>query len=304
MTDLDHLLKTQHHKPLRPLSTNFTNNVLYQITARTSPPNRWAIIKERIIMKFIRKPALIGFSALALITASGTAYAALNWFDTSVQTTSKDNIIMVTNKDCPSRISNSLLPGWKPKSNSETEYKIVKPELITPDDIKNSHLVYCERQAIDALSAHYFPAAYDFASYNNTMEKDGMYQPFSNYGTVESVSGSAVTVKDVHINNSPFPADHQTVTIQAQPETRVVDRGQPATLKDLKSGDQVYFTFQDTAPSGKLDKLALDTPGKPGSKVLLIAKTQYDYRLMDKFMTAGINNAYELVKTNDPNAGG
>jgi hypothetical protein len=123
---------------------------------------------------------------------------------------------------------------------------------------------------------------------------------------VVAVSENAITVQDVHIKNSPYASDHTTVTLRIQPETRVVNQGQPSALANLKPGDQVYFTFQDKImPDGSLSMTDLDTPGKPGSIVLLIAKTQYDYRLMDKVSQALIQNGpVQIIKTNDPNAGG
>ncbi len=218
----------------------------------------------------------------------------------------------MSNKDCPNRISNSALGDWKSTSNSETSYKILKPEIITPQDIENSHLVECEHNALDGLSAKYFPAIYDYKSYTSSkpselpMEKDGRYPPSDNYGTVESVGENAIIVQDIHVRNSPYASDHTTVTLRIQPETHVINQGQVSELADLKPGDQVYFTFQDKVVStGTHNIMELEAPGKDGSIVLLIAKTQYDYRLMDKVSQSLVQNGpVQVIKTTDPNAGG
>ncbi len=223
MTDIEKLLQTKGGaKPARSLRSNFTREVTNHIKLHPRPMSRWTRVKETISMKkLMQRPAMAGFSVLAVIAVSGTAYAAtvFNWFGTDVQTSVNDNIVTVSNKDCPNRLSHSTstLGDWKPKSDSETSYKILKPELITPEDIQNSHLVGCEHYALDALSAKFFPASYDYSSYGSGIVKDGMYVPFNNYGTVETISGSDITIRDIHISNSPYASDHITTTLHTQP---------------------------------------------------------------------------------------
>ncbi len=308
MRDIEKLLQTQGGaKPTRSLRSNFTREVAKHIKSYPRPMSRRARLKETFYMKkLIQRPAMAGFSILAVIAISGTAYAAtvFNWFGTDVQTSVKENIVTVSNKDCPSRISNSTLGDWKPKSDSETSYKILKPELITPEDIQNSHLVDCEHNALDALSAKYYPASYDYRSYGKSVVKDGIYLPVGTYGTVEAIRGSDVIVRDVHINDSPYAADHITTTLRTQPETQVINQGGVSTLAEIQPGDQVYFTFQNKATPDN-ENLQMVIPGKPGSKVLMIAKTQYDYRLMDKVTQALIKNGpVRIIKSNNPNGGG
>lgn len=306
MKDIEKILqKSAGTKPGRPLRANFTREVTNHIKSHPRPQSRWQTFKENIAMNIIHKPVMAGVSALAVIALSSSAYAALNWFGTDVQTQAADNIVTVSNKDCPNQIANASYGDWKPRSDSETTYKILKPEVVTPEDIKNSHLVSCERNAIDSLAAQYFPASYDYAAYDANNGKNGMYLAASNYGTVVAISDNDITVQDVHVNNSPFASDSTTVTLRVQADTRVLDQGKATTLSGLKAGDQVYFVFQNKIVPKNTDVRQMSIPGKDNSNVLLIAKTQYDYRLMDKFMKALVQNGpVEVIKTNDPNAGG
>lgn len=286
-----------------------TNETFFKVLRNTNVTKQGAFKMkyEKLKWKFKQLPAYaMVLVILATISTIGVgAYAAVNWFGTDVKTEEKNNVVTVSNKDCPNRISNSSLGDWKPLSDSETTYKILKPELVSPKDIKNSHLITCERSAVDALTAKYFPAEFDFNSFSkDTREKDGLYQPFSNFGTVDSVSDNSVVIRDIHVNNSPYPADYITTTLSVLPTTRIINQGQPVDLASLRAGDQVYFIFQDKVGPNNQKKIELDTPGKDGSVVLLIAKTQYDYRLMDDLIRNGINGGYEVNKTNDPNAGG
>lgn len=246
---------------------------------------------SKIILMLRRFPRYAGLTVAVagIIATGGIGYAVHNWFGTDVGTSINDNIITVTAKDCPP----SLLQQYRQTyhTNISTTYKIVRPDLVSKQDIKNAQLVNCEQRAITGLAQKAFPT-----SFTPGDSHKGMFYPATSYGTVESVDGTHITITDVPLNWSKGVAERVVVTLTTSPDTTVISGGQAVPLATFKKHDKVFFAFQNSTTDHDND-----TRQHPqsDSHILTISKTQYDYKAKDIVDKSASQGAFTIEASTD-----
>lgn len=259
--------------------------------------------KERFIMKIKHIPRVALFGATTVVLGT-SAYAATNWFGTQTQVQTNQNVVTVSAKDCPTPLWQAMQQNYPDATYSlSNTYKIINPSVITPAQIEQAQLATCEQRAVDAIAHKLFPNSYfGFGSNSKTVPvQNGLYSASGNYGTITAIDSKSVTVSDLPVNYINKPAARITVTLPIASTTKVLNDGQTADAKSLVVGDQIYFIFQ--RPANSIDVPAASAVPTDASNLLVIAKTQYDYRPIDVLFKANNDGAVRLTQSSDHFAG-
>lgn len=254
--------------------------------------------KEKFMTKLLTMPKLASaaLGLAVLIITGGAAYAAINWFGTDVKTNQKADKVYSTATECsPNQVQ--ALQNDKSYINT-AEYKILKPELISQEDLKLDELATCEQRAIEGGLRASMPSIYRSGD-----SHEGLYYPVGKYGTVVEVSNDKITVAGIPVDHQTGPREVVTTTLTLNAETLVTDQGKTTDLRSFKQGDKVYFIFQNPVRSGQNDNDWRATPSTQ-STVRALAKTQYDIAtIKEKVFKATNEGAIEILKKSDAYGG-
>lgn len=253
---------------------------------------------KKFITTFLTTPKLasVVLGLGLVIVASGVTYAAINWFGTDVKTDQMaDKVYSIAVECSPSEVQ--ALQGNKSYTNT-AEYKILKPQLITQEDLKLDVLSTCEQRAVEGGLRKSMPAVYLPGD-----SHDGLYYPVGKYGTVVGVSENKITVAGVPMDHQTQPREIVTVTLTVNAETLITDRGRETDIKSFKLGDPVYFIFQNPVRTGQYDADWRALPSTQ-STVRAIATTQYNAAtIKEKVFEATSKGAVEIIKKSDAYGG-
>ncbi len=301
MKHIDDLLeRSATASPQRELRNDFTKHIIHSITHNPRPASRWTVFKETIQMKRKNKPAMAASILVGAIVLSGSTYAFVNWFGADVQTSTANNTVTISAKNCPANTIQA--DKGKTQYDISTTYKIVNSKVINAEELKDEQLVRCERQAIEAIARKTYPDAYNLEAYRPSNVYNGLYLPFSHAGTITNAEGQFITVSDILIDHSQSEPEKISVRLRIDSDTVVLEQGKNTNLSAFKPGDQIFFTFQNTETSGEgVDKMWIPTTAT--TKVRVLSKTQYSYKIEDKIRAAIQSGALEIVTTTEEGAG-
>ncbi|MET1033456.1 MAG: hypothetical protein ABWX94_03070 [Candidatus Saccharimonadales bacterium] len=250
--------------------------------------------KENFMTKLLAMPkiASITLGMSAVLLTGGIAYAAINWFGADVSTKQQADVVYSVAAECsPSTVQ--ALRDNKPYTNT-SQYKILKPELISQEDLKLDELSTCEQRAIETSLRSSMPNIYQAGD-----SKNGLYYPVGKYGTVVNVTGNEITVSQLPVDHESGPRELITATLKIGKDTLVMDKGKATELASFKQGDPVYIIVQNPVRNDQNDHDWRATPSDK-SVVRSVTKTQYDMKtIKEKVFKASAEGAFQIIEKSD-----
>lgn len=241
-------------QPNRSLSLDFTDTTLRSAIAAKRRNDRYQAIKELFTMEnkrnFLKKPigAFIAFAVV--VTGSASVYAAANWFGGVVSVTSNNSTMTVDLSQCQGKI---LPPGIDEKTDrSNVRFRITGEPHISKTDLQRKLLADCEYQTILTLG-------------------------HDKYGAISNDVGIIKSISPSHMSMTleiAYKGKSINKTVSFDQNVGVYDKGQNATLTDLRSGDHVMIAFNIRGPR------PIETENLYDRDFIVksIFKTQYDLR--------------------------
>jgi len=237
---------SQHIAPRRELSVNFTEQTFRRSIAAKERQRHWQHIK-RIFMnipQFVKQPMGAAIAVAAISLSAVGAYAAVNWFNGTVQVSQKDaSVLSVDLSSC----KGNLPPGVDNTDRHNVQFKILGNPHISAKDLQQALLEQCEYDATVA----FFKAQ---PTAGNSTEAATV--------TATSPSGIAFAYKW---------GDQMHTRQIATADLHLFKQGTAATLADFHIGDHIVVNYDLPTPWS-------DTQGDPVAAGTMrgVFKTQYD----------------------------
>ncbi|HSW81454.1 MAG TPA: hypothetical protein VLG40_03585 [Candidatus Saccharimonas sp.] len=237
---------SQSAAPRRELNVNFTEQTFRRSIATKKRLAHWRHTK-RIFMnipQFVKQPMGAAIAVATISLSAVGAYAAVNWFNGSVQVSQKDNSVLSVDV---SSCKGPTPPGFEPTDDKRNlQFKVLKNPHISATDLQRALLQDCE---LDAAKA--------FFKGQPSTQNSGTF-----VANIKAISPTSITFTYLS-----YGSGTRTVSTAG---LSLFNQGAKATVADLHVGDHVVVAL-DTPKDWVEDQNLIELGTVRG-----VFKTQYD----------------------------
>jgi hypothetical protein len=243
MNDLESRLQRAGSRPLRELRSDFTDKVFADLTSgHERPPKRRPKWKEYIQMK-IHKPVFASLAAAVVLTAGGTAYAAVNGWDIHAmfggeRTVADGRIVTVTTDECTMPTAFTMTSS--DKGATKYYYRVKAHSKLTNQQIVQTVRGNCNSQAQIARDSAVVKNALD----SNPLNKNTVVGYYLD-NVITAITPTSISVRSVIPMNSQHKTVDKTFSHIAA-DALVYSSPDVIQLSDLKVGDHVSLQYRAT----------------------------------------------------------
>jgi len=250
MKSLEERLGISGATPSRPLSTDFTVNVMAALDKGAQAPKRRPQWKEYIQVKFTRKSATGLAVFLATLAVGGSAYAAVGGisgiralFGGQKTLSDGSRIVTVHTQDCPHVDAFNIVDKER-TANGTYYYKINADSKLTNAQVVHMVQGYCEADAESVVNGK--------AVQSIEARPENKNKLVGNYGdsVITALTPTTISLRSDEsfrdVNNKIVSHTVNQAFGHIDPHAVVINRGKIESFSTLRVGDHVAVEYRAT----------------------------------------------------------